>query len=93
MSSLKKIARKKDDPYANGLDWPLDQWYIERVLFFIYGGITIFSIFLSFVFPGSSIFLIIGMLGGTAQVLFAYLGIDIFVKLLSSFGLKEKRDL
>ena len=90
----KKLQEQTTGPHdaEGGLDWPLHQWYIERALFAIYGGLTLISVFLCFVFLKLS-FLLIPMLLGIAQLAFAFLGIDIFVKLLIRFGVKQKQDL
>ncbi len=92
---IKKQQKEKKETTSaaqKGLEWPLDQMYIERALFFVYGGLTTLFIFLAVAF-GSIFFLILAMLCGIAQILFAYLGLDIFVKPLASMGLKEKQYL
>ncbi len=86
------MKKKRKSGEDSGLEWPLDQWYIERMLFVIYGGATTFLIFLSVLF-GSLFLLILAMFMGMAQLLFALKGIDIFVKILSSMGMKEKQNM
>lgn len=90
----KKLKDKTTGPKdaEGGLDWPLDQWYIERIIVLTYGVLTIFSVFLFFVFL-KSIFLLVPMLVGAAQILFAMTGIDIVTKICISFGVKQKQDL
>ncbi len=90
--SPKKKEKETRASFEQGLEWPLDQWYIERILFLVYGGITMFSIFLYFV-SFNTVFLILAMVSGIAQILFGYLGIDIFIKILVKLGFKEKQHL
>jgi hypothetical protein len=93
MSFFEEVQKKNEKNSAHkGLEWPLDQWYIERALFALYGGITTLCILLAFLF-GSQMFLVLAMLGGILQILFAVLGIDVFSKIFSSAGLKEKQKL
>jgi hypothetical protein len=93
MSFFEEVQKKNQKSSAEkGFEWPLDQWYIERALFALYGGITTFCILLAFLFA-SQMFLVLAMITGILQILFAVLGIDVFSKALSSAGLKEKQKL
>lgn len=92
--AAKKLQEKTTGPKdaEGGLDWPLHQWYIERMLFAIYGGLTFFFGFLFFMFEDLWILLLVMVLG-CLQLSLAFLGIDPFVKLLIRLGIKQKQDL
>lgn len=82
------IEKKATEP-IEGFDWPLDKWYIERFLFLISGAINTLCVFFAIAF-NSYFFVFIPMLFGAMQILFALTGFSITVKLLSSFGIKQK---
>lgn len=92
--AAKTLQEKTNGPKdaEGGLDWPLSQWYIERMLFAIYGGLTFFFSFLFFMFEDLWILLFV-MIFGCLQLAFAFLGFDPFVPLLIRLGIKQKQDL
>ncbi|QQS59524.1 hypothetical protein IPN35_01370 [Candidatus Peregrinibacteria bacterium] len=81
------VEKKATEP-IEGFDWPLDKWYIERFLFLISGATNFIFIFLGIVFHPA--FYLVLMFFGAMQILFALTGFSMTVKLLSSFGIKQK---
>ncbi len=72
-----------------GFDWPVDRWFIERILFMFSGSLITFSIFL-YIVTGSGFFLLITMTLGVLQGIFALTGFSILVKALLALGIRQK---
>ncbi len=72
-----------------GFDWPLDSWYIERILFLSSGAMSALGVFL-FIVSFQMVFLLIPMIIGVMQAIFALTGFSIGVKVLLRFGFRQR---
>ena len=78
------------DSKTEGFDWPLDHWYIERILYMYSGIMNVLGVFLSFLF-GNPVFLLIPMTIGVLQAVFAMTGFSLAVKVLLALGFHQRQ--
>ena len=78
------------DSKTEGFDWPLDHWYIERILYMYSGIMNVVGVFLSFLFA-NPVFLLIPMTIGVLQAVFAMTGFSIAVKVLLALGFHQRQ--
>jgi hypothetical protein len=84
----KPVKKLVTEAEIEGFFWPLDRWFIERILIIVSGGITIFSCFLAIVF--TNLFLLLpAMFWASGQIIFAMTGFSITVKALQAMGVRQ----
>jgi hypothetical protein len=90
LHEIASIKPPKLEKNIEGFYWPTETWFIERVLFAMYGVLEVVLLFFFFV-TKAPFFLLIPMMMGVAQAVFALTGFSIVIRLLMAFGLKQNR--
>lgn len=90
LHEIANIKAPKIEKNIEGFYWPTETWFIERILFTIYGVLEVVLLFFFFV-TKAPFFLLIPMMMGVAQAVFAITGFSIVIRLLMAFGFKQNR--